>query len=290
LSERQEDSALRLEAHHSAWFTRFGAGEPAPAREHCDEGHRLYDFDRHHSLGLLYGGHDPGVCAYQHGALLDWLLGYPDKAVASIREAVSLAERLRHPLSLSHALIYDSVLHLFRREPDIAFQRANDAEALVAEQRIARVLDTNVLRGAALLASDELELATASIRVGLAGRKAWQLAHQYQLTLVSEVLARGGDYDGALAALAEAEAAIHAGAERWWEAEIHRRKGSAVPQSCRRERSVLRAFARNSPAATGEVAGIARGHEPRPAVGRTGAARRSQRSPRPRLRLVHRGL
>ena len=26
LSERQEDSALRLEAHHSAWFTRFGAG------------------------------------------------------------------------------------------------------------------------------------------------------------------------------------------------------------------------------------------------------------------------
>jgi predicted ATPase len=87
------------------------------------------------------------------------------------------------------------------------------------------VLDTNVLRGAALLASDELELATASIRVGLAGRKAWQLAHQYQLTLVSEVLARGGDYDGALAALAEAEAAIQAGAERWWEAEIHRCKG-----------------------------------------------------------------
>ena len=225
LSERQEDSALRLEAHHSAWFTRFGAGEPAPAREHCDEGRRLYDFDRHHSLGLLYGGHDPGVCAYQHGALLDWLLGYPDKAVASIREAVSLAKRLRHPLSLSHALIYGSVLHLFRREPDIAFQRVSDAEALAAEQRIARVLDTNVLRGAALLANDELELATASIRAGLAGRKAWQLAHQYQLTLVAEVLARGGDYDGALAALAEAEAAIHAGAERWWEAEIHRRKG-----------------------------------------------------------------
>jgi class 3 adenylate cyclase/tetratricopeptide (TPR) repeat protein len=225
LSERQEDSTLRLEAHHSAWFTRFCTGEPAPARDHCNEGSRLYNFERHHSLALFYGGHDPGVCAHQHGALIDWLLGYPDKAVASLREAVSLAERLRHPLSLSHALIYGSVLHLFRREPDSAFQRANDAEELAAEQRIARVLNTSVLRGAALLGRDELEEATASIRAGLAVRKAWQLAHQYQLTLVSEVLARGGDYDGALAALAEAEAAIQAGAERWWEAEIHRRKG-----------------------------------------------------------------
>jgi len=63
LTKKQGDSALRLEAHHSAWFTRFYAGELSPARSHCDEGRGLYDFERHRSLALSYGGHDPGVCA-----------------------------------------------------------------------------------------------------------------------------------------------------------------------------------------------------------------------------------
>ena len=41
----------------------------------------------------------------------------------------------------------------------------------------------------------------------------------------SEVLGGAGDYESAAAALAEAEMAINASNERWWEAEIHRLKG-----------------------------------------------------------------
>jgi hypothetical protein len=39
-------------------------------REHCEAGRRLYDPQRHRPHRLLYGGHDPGVCAGYLGALL----------------------------------------------------------------------------------------------------------------------------------------------------------------------------------------------------------------------------
>jgi hypothetical protein len=100
----------------------------------------------------LYGGHDPGVCAWGTGAFTEWLLGYPDKALVSINDAVKLAERLGHALSLDIALFYEAVLHMFRGESDSALRRAQDAEAFAVEQRLAQLLDPNIIRGKALLA------------------------------------------------------------------------------------------------------------------------------------------
>jgi len=67
----------------------------------------------------------------------------------------------------------------------------------------------------------------ASVREGLAARQktGWDLHPPYHLGIASEVLERAGDYESAAAALAEAEMAIDASNERWWEAEIHRLKG-----------------------------------------------------------------
>jgi len=225
LTDQQDNSALRLEAHHSAWYTHFCAGEPAVARGHCDEGRRLYNFEQHCSLAFSYGGHDPGVCARQWGALVEWLLGYPDKAVTSVRDGFHLAERLHHPLTLEHALFNEAVLRLFRRESDIAFRCANDAASLAADQRLALLWDPDILRGSALLERGAADEAIASIRAGLAAREAWPLGRQYQMTLASEVLQHAGDHDGAHAALAVAERVISTNGERWWEAEIHRRRG-----------------------------------------------------------------
>jgi class 3 adenylate cyclase/predicted ATPase len=230
LTQNNDDSALRLEAHHSAWFTRFYGGEPAAAHGHCDEGRSLYDFERHRSLALRYGGHDPGVCACQHGAWSEWLLGYPEKALTSINEAVRLATRLAHPLSLDIAYLYEAVLHLFRREPDRALQCADAAEALAAEQRLALNLEPNMLRGSALLEQGAVEQAVASMCEGLAVRQAvgWQLHQPYHLALHSQVRAEVVDHDGALAALADALAISEKSGQRWWQAEIHRLKGASL--------------------------------------------------------------
>ena len=227
LSRTPGYKVLRLQAHHSAWFTCFNGGDPSAALNHCDEGRHLYDIARHRSLAALYGGHDPGVCAWMTGAFAEWLLGYPDKALARINGAVNLAERLGHPLSLDIAILYEAVVHLLRREPEIALRRAYDAETFAAEQRLALLLDPNILRGNALLAQGAIENAAASVREGLAARQeiGWNLFRPYHLGIVSEVLGRAGDHQDAATALADAQGAIDASNERWWEAEIHRLKG-----------------------------------------------------------------
>ena len=55
------------------------------AREHADAGHLRYDPEKHASHRLVYGGHDPGVCARYHGAQAEWLLGYPEQGARKHR-------------------------------------------------------------------------------------------------------------------------------------------------------------------------------------------------------------
>jgi hypothetical protein len=104
MTEREGDDGLRLQAHHSGWATWWYAGNPAKAREHADAGRLLYDPKKHASHRLVYGGHDPGVCAGTIGAQVEWLLGYPEKALASIAGSLALGERIAHPFTLSLVL------------------------------------------------------------------------------------------------------------------------------------------------------------------------------------------
>ena len=46
----------------------------------------------------------------------EWLLGYPEKALAGIADSLSLAERIAHPFTLSLVLTFSTVLHLNRRD------------------------------------------------------------------------------------------------------------------------------------------------------------------------------
>ena len=108
MAEREGDDGLRLQAHHSGWTTWGYAGDPAKTREHADAGRLLYDPEKHASHRLVYGGHDPGVCAQITGAWAEWLLGYPDKAFASTAEGLALAERIAHPFTLGFALLLSS--------------------------------------------------------------------------------------------------------------------------------------------------------------------------------------
>ena len=194
---------MRLQAHHSAWPTCKNAGEPAAAREHCEAGRRLYDPERYRSHRLLYGGHDPGVCAGKIGAAVYWLLGYPDKSLVIGSEALALAERTAHPLSLQMGLVYNAVLHLDRGEPVLALQRLGAVEALVAEQRLGLFEEPLILRGAALSAPGALNEAVGCLRDGLARRVGgWRLCGVARL---AEALARQGEHEATLATVREGQ-------------------------------------------------------------------------------------
>jgi tetratricopeptide (TPR) repeat protein len=218
---------LHLQAHHSAWATCLFAGDPATAREHCEAGRRLYDPERHRSHRLLYGGHDPGVCAGSIGAMGNWLLGYPEKGLVIGSEALALAERLAHPFSLEVTLLWNAMLHIDRGEPELALQRLDAAETLATEQRLGFFMEPRFLRGAALSAHGAFEEAVACLREGLAGRLVLTF-RPYGLALLAEALARHGEHGAALAAARDGLKVQGETGYGHWDAELHRLEGIAL--------------------------------------------------------------
>jgi predicted ATPase len=230
MTEREGDEGSRLQAHHSGWATWYWAGDQAKAREHADAGRRLYDPKKHASHRFAYGGHDPGVCAGYCGAQAEWLLGYPETALASIAGSVALAERIAYPFSLCMALTFSSVLYLNRREPERAMRQLETAEALAAEQRLSLIYEPGLLRGVALLGQGAIDEATARIREGVANwtRLGRTILLPYGLAFLAEGLARHGDQTAALAALREGLETARATGERHWDAELHRLTGTVL--------------------------------------------------------------
>jgi predicted ATPase len=227
LTEGNADDGLRLQAHHSAWSTSTFAGEPAVARDHCEAGRRLYDPERHRSHRLLYGGHDPGVCAGCFGAQVDWLLGYPERGLALSRAALALAKRIAHPFSLLEALLFNAMLHLDRGEPEMALQRLDAAEALAAEQRLSFALEPRLLRGAALIAQGAFADAVTYLRQGHEAGRVNQ-SRPLGFALLAAVMVQQAEHAAALAMVRDGLRVQQETGHGLWDAELHRFEGIAL--------------------------------------------------------------
>ena len=227
LTAGKADDALHLQAHHSAWATSMFAGDPAAAREHSEAGRRLYDPERHRSHRLLYGGHDPGVCADSLGAVGHWLLGYPEKALAIGSQALALAERIAHPFSLGLALLFNGMLRLDCGEPELALQRLEAAEALASEQRLGFAWPPQFLRGAALSAQGAFKELIACLRAGLASQPGVSF-RPYGLACLAAAMALEGEHGASLAAASDGLKVQDETGYGWWDAELHRLEGIAL--------------------------------------------------------------
>ncbi|SDR49778.1 SAM domain (Sterile alpha motif) [Rhizobiales bacterium GAS113] len=118
LGHRLQDDELVLEAYHCSWGTANFRGDAATCLRDSREGIERYDPARHARLGLVFGGHDPGVCACgTHGMSL-WLAGFPMQAPDFAGRAVDLAETLDHPHSLTHGLLCASLTHQLAGDAD----------------------------------------------------------------------------------------------------------------------------------------------------------------------------
>src|SRR5690349_885593 len=93
----------------------FFQGEFVRARTHAEQGLTLYDPRQHRALILLYGD-DPEVLCLCWAALTLWYLGYPDRAMDSMYQALRIARDLAHPFGLTFALFWTAFLHQARGE------------------------------------------------------------------------------------------------------------------------------------------------------------------------------
>jgi len=162
-----------------------------------------------------------------------WLLGYPDQAVASIQAALTLAQQLAHPLSLTLALYWAAVLYHLRREASLTQARAEAAMAIATDQELsASLARATPLRGWALATSGHEEEGITQIRQRLAASQALEVMEDrpYHLALLAEAFSLVGQTAEGLEALAEALATLAKSMTRWWEAELYRLRGELLLQ------------------------------------------------------------
>jgi predicted ATPase len=203
----KSDESLLLEAHHRQWATKFFMGDYSAAKRHLDYGLATYEPNRHHHLTFTHTGHDPGVCCRNYLTSVLWLQGYPDQAVKRAREAVGLAERVSHSLSMVLAAKNLSEVFLWRREPQEARQVIAEWDAIASKLALPLLTtQAKFQRGWALLQEGQADESVVEMREGIAGIRATGAAMglQHFLCVLAQGYAACGRLEEGMAVLEEA--------------------------------------------------------------------------------------
>jgi TOMM system kinase/cyclase fusion protein len=230
MAQHLQDQTFLLLAHQALAGALCHLGELTLCRTHLEQGMALYDARQHHALAFRYGL-DPGVFFLSYAARPLWLLGFPDQARTSIREALTLARRLAHPFSLAYTLHWAGITHQLCREAPATQEQAEVSMAFSREQGFAIwVPGGTILRGWALARQGQMEEGIAQMRQGMT---AWQATgtevdRLYYQALLADIYGQAGQAKAGLHVLAEALTVVDAIEERYYEAELYRLQGELL--------------------------------------------------------------
>ena len=233
LAHSLRQPALFVEAHRALGNTLFWLGELAAARVHLEQGMARYDATQHHALAFLYGT-DPRVVCLAYTTWIWWLLGSPDRALASAHEALTLAQSLAHTHSVAAALHWMAVLRQLRREKRAAHEGAEELIDLANAQGFPYWLAEGIiLRGWALAMQGHTEEGIGQIQQGLVDYRATGAAVQrpYWLALQAEAYAQAGRHEEGLAVLDDGLTTADTTGACWYQAELYRLKGMLLHKS-----------------------------------------------------------
>lgn len=226
MAQGERDSALLLAAHHALGQYLYFQGDFASAREHFEQGVRLYDKRQHSSLAFVYG-QDPGMACLSYLAWTLWFLGYADQAVERSQQALSLAQGLAHPVSLAFAQVFAAALHQLRGETRLTQERAEAAISLSSEHGFQYWLTLGTLyQGWVVAELGQPDKGTSQIRHGLGalGAMGANLGQPYFLARLAGAYEKAGQPEEGLAAVADALATLNETGEQFYKAEIYRLK------------------------------------------------------------------
>jgi class 3 adenylate cyclase/predicted ATPase len=226
LARQLGDPARELVIHWVLGEIFFHQGDHALCETHLGEcmSHYRRNFHRPRTL------QDPAVMSWSYCSWTHWKTGYPDRALKTIGQAISLAEELAHPFSMSVAYSFAAGLYLFRGELEQAGRHADRAIELCTEHGFPVWLAfCTVVRGSVL----SRQGVTAGLEQMEHGIKLWQssgavVTTPYYLVLLAEGLSAAGRPHDALDRLEEAQSLVDRTGERYYEAEISRVRGEIL--------------------------------------------------------------
>jgi class 3 adenylate cyclase/predicted ATPase len=223
-----DDTVPLSDAYRARGETLLWTGEFLESRTYLEKGIVLDDGRKKRT----YNAEDPGVACRSFSSLAEWFLGYADQALQRSREAVTLAQDLSHPLSLSAAHHFKGFLHLFRQEGRPSFEHAEAAMAIAVEQGFGFLIafDT-ILRGWALTEQGESEEGITQMLQGLAAYRATgaeALLPQWMVVL-ADSYGKLGQVQKGLDVLADVQILANKNyGERWYISEMHRIRGKLL--------------------------------------------------------------
>ena len=241
LAQSAQDSALLVGAHLALGTTFNNLGDFEPARNHFEQGLSLYDPQQQTTYLSLYGS-DPSVTHRCFNAWALWSLGYPDLALVTAREAISLAEELRHPETHCFATFFNAWVHQLRREPDETLKYARATIELARKNGIAQwIAFGSSLRGWAVAEQGLITEGIEEMRKTLAAYNAIgsEISRPHFLGLLAEALTKDEQLDEGLLVLSEALKVVDNTDQRYYESELHRLKGELLRQRGDEEQAQL---------------------------------------------------
>jgi adenylate cyclase len=249
LAEQTGDPVTVGIGHHVLGYLSACIAEYVAARTHLEHMIAFYDPNEHQAM-KYFMGLDPGAASRSWAALVLWVLGYPDQARALRAEALALARRIDHPVSLALCLVIAySFLVPLDRDPEMAAERADELMRISTEARLpyyranglflCAYVDSllgDVEEGIEAMRSSEKAFIAIGVEAGRSER----------CLLLAEAYGRAGRSAEGLEVLAETLPYIEKSGEHKWESELLRLEGElrlkADQPESEAERSFLRAI------------------------------------------------
>jgi predicted ATPase len=227
LSQQRNDTAGLVLGHYSSARNLMFAGRFVSSRTHLEKLLALHDPNSHRSL-IYQAGDDPHANAQGILGIVNFCLGYPNRALAQSQAAIDEARRLAHPPSLASVLALGNMLVSLAGDDGALKERAEQLVAMAAEQSFPWWgAQGAIYLGWGKVKNSELTEGISGLRDGLSahrvtGAELWMPHHITRLAMACEL---AGEIDEALALSDEALQIVERTGERWFEAELHRHKG-----------------------------------------------------------------
>lgn len=230
LAQHQHDTASLQEAHWGLGQTMFLLGKLSFARAHLEQSCSFYTPQSLNSQASRDAAGTQIACLFFTSWTL-WALGYPDQALKSSNEALSLAQELSHPFTLAFALWGMAMFNQFRREVQATLERAETMIAFSNEQGFSKWGKFGrLLRSWALVMQGHKAEGIPQVQQVMAKKPTDTTTAFLPIVyaLLAEACKAAGQTEEGLGMVAEALALVEKTGFRFYEAELYRLQGELL--------------------------------------------------------------
>jgi class 3 adenylate cyclase/predicted ATPase len=234
LARHLQDPGVLLQSYHAGWTNALITSDFASALNHIEAGLALYRREEHSGHALVYGGHDPAVCAHIQLAQLQAVCGKLDTALRNIDDGLELGRSINHPPSLVHALCFEAEVRHIRRDHEVVERLITASLPLIsAHGSGVTVANAIMLRGWARTAGGDREGGIDEVRRGLAlwRETASRFQVPFRLGRAADAHRMAGQITEAITLIEEGLASARESGDLWFEPELCRLRGELLLSS-----------------------------------------------------------